>query len=365
MGEDEVTQMTAKDCLRNKYLTSMRGYVGSSPSIDPFLPLMTNFIIKNHDMVSNVPIIRRGYYARMSSQRMVMDQFLNATSSRADVTRTQILCLGSGYDTEYWSQTLSSNGRIALFEVDFPKTIDKKVEFCNYLQVSKNDKPKHPTGGVKFDRSRINELLENTTFGDKGCPIQFISRDLRDDVDLVVSDLMEAGFCIDSHHPTLIITEVVMVYMDAKSGNGIIKKLADLFSASSCSATWVSYDMLYKDDPFGQMMLGNLTRRNGLSVPSLLDYPTLDSQEKRFVDLGWESVKVYTMLAYYDRFVSVEEKKRIAAIEMLDEVEEWKLLMGHYSLTVASIGTPLFTEPPSSTSTSSSPCSFSFPCISP
>lgn len=349
---DEVTRLTAKDCLRNKYLTAMRGYVGSSTSVDPFLQLMTNFIIKNQDMVSNVPIIRRGYYARMSSQRMVLDQFLHEMGSRADVSKTQILCLGSGYDTELWSHTLSFPGRIALFEVDFPKIIEKKLEFCKHLQVAKN--AKHPIGG-NIDRSKIKTLLENVTFGSVDCPIQFIRRDLRSEVDLLVSDLVNAGFCIDNQHPTLIITECVMVYMDSKSGNGLIKKLADLFTASSCSATWVSYDMLYKDDPFGQMMLGNLQRRNGLSVPSLLDYPTLESQEKRFVDLGWETVKTNTMLSYYNNFVSLSEKKRIAAIEMLDEVEEWKLLMDHYTLTTASIGTHLSMVPVEFPSSAPSP----------
>lgn len=41
------------------------------------------------------------------------------------------------------------------------------------------------------------------------------------------------------------------------------------------------------------------------------------------------------MLQAYDTMVSAAEKGRISRLEMLDEVEEWSLLMAHYSLSVS------------------------------
>jgi hypothetical protein len=183
MGEDEVTQLTAKDCLRNKYLTAMKGYI-TSPR-DPFLPLMTNFILKNQDMVSSMPIIRRGYFARMASQKMVLDQFLGANATATGAT--QILCLGCGYDTELWSLTLSSQGKISLFEVDFPIVVHKKKEFCRTLQATKNNP------ATRKIETSDNSIVTNVAFDDPNCPIHFVPCDLRDDVNLIVDNLVNAG----------------------------------------------------------------------------------------------------------------------------------------------------------------------------
>ena len=74
---------------------------------------------------------------------------------------------------------------------------------------------------------------------------------------------------------------------------------------------------------------------------------------RRFVDAGFasgeggsaadgnDSVVSGSMLTMYDRHISPEERKRVAKLEIFDELEEWRLLMAHYCFTVAVRGSLL------------------------
>ena len=56
----------------------------------------------------------------------------------------------------------------------------------------------------------------------------------------------------------------------------------------------------------------------------------------------------------YSRFISREEQRRIARVEIFDELEEWHLIQSHYAITVA-----VRESSPSTSSTSSSSSSSS------
>ena len=47
------------------------------------------------------------------------------------------------------------------------------------------------------------------------------------------------------------------------------------------------------------------------------------------------------MLVAYKQLISLEERNRVNKLEMFDEIEEWELLMSHYSITVAVKGETL------------------------
>jgi hypothetical protein len=54
------------------------------------------------------------------------------------------------------------------------------------------------------------------------------------------------------------------------------------------------------------------------------------------------------MLSVYDNYISIEERRRVARLEIFDEIEEWQMLMSHYSLTISVKGAILlsvFPEP--------------------
>jgi hypothetical protein len=44
------------------------------------------------------------------------------------------------------------------------------------------------------------------------------------------------------------------------------------------------------------------------------------------------------MFSVYNDNISLEERHRVARLEIFDEIEEWQMLMSHYTLTVAVAG---------------------------
>ena len=76
----------------------------------------------------------------------------------------------------------------------------------------------------------------------------------------------------------------------------------------------------------------------GLRVPGMQNFPTLASQEQAFKEQTWSRAKALSMLSVYNTVLSGKDRQRVSKLEMFDEIEEWELIMQHYSMTLASIG---------------------------
>jgi [phosphatase 2A protein]-leucine-carboxy methyltransferase len=62
----------------------------------------------------------------------------------------------------------------------------------------------------------------------------------------------------------------------------------------------------------------------------------LESQVTRLKDCGFSTGQEAIDINYaHDKWVGQEELNRIAQLEMLDEMEEWRLLAGHYCIAWA------------------------------
>ena len=81
-------------------------------------------------------------------------------------------------------------------------------------------------------------------------------------------------------------------------------------------------------------------------MPGFVDFPTLESQIGRFLRTGWSEARCINMLSVYDNYISIEERRRVARLEIFDEIEEWQMLMSHYSLTIAIKGAMLLSVLP-------------------
>lgn len=73
-------------------------------------------------------------------------------------------------------------------------------------------------------------------------------------------------------------------------------------------------------------------------------YPTIESQMKRYENLGWEKVSIMDMNAMYNKMVSDEEKQRIKKLECLDGIEEMVIVCGHFVIGVCATEADTFTE---------------------
>ena len=82
------------------------------------------------------------------------------------------------------------------------------------------------------------------------------------------------------------------------------------------------------------MMLRNLSERQ-ITLETIHDYPDLKTQEQRYTNAGYTHVHAQDLNEFWDTHVSKEEKDRIQKLEMLDEVEEWRLFGEHYCLVFA------------------------------
>lgn len=154
--------------------------------------------------------------------------------------------------------------------------------------------------------------------------------DLRDTINLE-NLFIEKGF--DFHEPTLFISECVLIYMKSEQSSKIVEWCANKFDESY----FVLYEQVEPYDNFGKKMIENLNAR-GCPLLSILTYPTIEDQRKRFISLHWENVDVLTMKDIYNKHLSqnINEIHRIQNIEMLDELEEWNMIHEHYFILFAS-----------------------------
>lgn len=315
---DEKTKFSARDSLACKYSACRLGYF-QDPLIEA-VHASLNGTAGKPNQVRRSPIIHRGYYARNVSFTNGMMEFFNLT---AEGDR-QVLFLGAGYDTTPLIPYQQNLQRVRTFEVDFLDIINSKVDILKSIPGFMSLLSGYVTEGADVN------VNSKTIIG----PHTFISGDLRH-AESVAAALLESGF--DPDVPTLVLSECVLVYMDKESNMQLATELGKIMHNN---ALWMTYDMIKPDDVYGKNMIRNL-RNVGFEIPGLTDFPTLEAQKDRFLLTGWGDAHSCNMRFYYDKLLSIECKERISKLEMMDEVEEWNMLMEHYSLTIATKGTLL------------------------
>eukprot|EP01130_Rhizamoeba_saxonica_P005024 TRINITY_DN2025_c0_g1_i2.p1 TRINITY_DN2025_c0_g1~~TRINITY_DN2025_c0_g1_i2.p1 ORF type:complete len:168 (-),score=23.85 TRINITY_DN2025_c0_g1_i2:41-544(-) len=135
---------------------------------------------------------------------------------------------------------------------------------------------------------------------------------------------------VSPNRPTLFLSECVLIYMSPEESDSIIHWCSNYFSSSM----FLIYEQINPSDPFGQMMINNL-RKRGISLLSFQTYPTIASQIERMQNCGYDLVLAKDMNAIYNNLLDLEENRRANRIEMLDELEEWILILQHYCIILA------------------------------
>ena len=348
---DDRTQFTASDAMVCKHSAASKGYfedtlVASFINIDVPIPA-TNFAQRRKP-----PIINRGYFARVHSINSTIQKFITAADA-GTIKRRQIISLGSGFDTLSLRLLRGKDEHLHIYEVDFEKIIRRKVGIClndpviRELLIPSHENNKdlfreEKNGGSDSSGNRsngtralsLNDATGNYSFNN----LHFLSGDLRN-AESIIESLLQVS--LDPTAPTLILTECVMVYMEKSPSMSLCRAFSELLS----EASWLTYDMISPTDIFGRTMLRNLTAAR-FNIPGFIDFPTLELQSARFLECGWDRAKSDTMLSVYDNHITLEEKHRISRLEIFDEIEEWQMLMSHYSLTVAVKGNLLLSVLP-------------------
>ena len=324
---DLKVQSTANDALTAKYSACSLGYFQ-----DPFLKALVeqNLPSSSGRAGRKPPIINRGYYGRVQCIQSTIDSFLEATNH----CDRQIVSLGCGFDTNSVKILSQNLPRLSLFEVDFKAIISRKVDMflkqpaiCDVLFAIESD-------GMEMNpRPCHKKEMLATQYGYKLGQLNLISVDIRIENALCTA-LIDSG--ANPSIPTLFVSECVLVYLERDCVLSLTQSIVQHFSESA----WVSYDMINPTDLFGKTMLRNLAAARH-KVPGFVQFPTTDAHKDRYLTTGWNEAHCISMLRAFNIFVSAEEKYRIARLEMLDEIEEWELIMQHYAFTVAIHGATL------------------------
>ncbi|OQS01527.1 leucine carboxyl methyltransferase [Achlya hypogyna] len=295
-SNDQSVQETASDAASCKLSAARLGYWE-----DPFAHMFSSHHRK-------MPIINRGYYARVRSIELLLQRFLGTPGKR------QVLVLGAGQDTMYYrlKKLHPELLRDVLYvEMDFPMITRAKVRLCR----------RHKAVAECIGTVETNEIeLKANGYALAAC-------DLRD-LPTVQAKCAWAG--IDFAVPTLVLSECVLCYMEPAHS----QPLLDWFGSSFADAAVVVYEQIRPHDAFGQTMVDNI-RLRGCDLKSVHAFPEPDDQRRRFTASGFGHVECWDMNRVYYEFLPVDERKQKEHLELFDELEEYHMLQGHYCLVVA------------------------------
>ena len=94
----------------------------------------------------------------------------------------------------------------------------------------------------------------------------------------------------------------------------------------------ISYEQVNLNDRFGQVMLNNLTSR-GCGLAGYDACESVQTQQERFLNCGFQESKCELMSDIYE---SLPGRTDIEKLEFLDDVDIFKQLLQHYSITTSS-----------------------------
>jgi [phosphatase 2A protein]-leucine-carboxy methyltransferase len=147
---------------------------------------------------------------------------------------------------------------------------------------------------------------------------------------------------LDPELPTIFISECCLVYMDIEDATAVLRWITRTFRKNGVGL--ILYEPIGGNDAFGKMMIKNLAvkfpilteliyQTRGINLKTLAAYPTLQHQTLRLKDCGFASGQDAININFsHDNWMGQSELRRISRLELLDEMEEWRLLASHYCI---------------------------------
>ncbi|TRX93684.1 hypothetical protein FHL15_005360 [Xylaria flabelliformis] len=229
----------------------------------------------------------------------------------------QIVSLGAGTDTRVFRLFQRGNQHKLIYhEVDFPTVTDKKHHVVRSTAAMSTVLPK-PEAIAETHTWRDETLPGGSQYWCHGLDLRDLSKPDATPLSGLRTDI-----------PTLLISECCLCYLEVADASKVMKHFTDRVPHLSV----VLYEPIHPHDPFGRQMVSNLAARH-IRMPTLEDYADISKQEARLRDAGFDTAHSLTIERIWEDWVSPEEKERVDGLEGLDEVEEWNLLAGHYSVS--------------------------------
>ncbi|RAL14012.1 tRNA methyltransferase PPM2 [Aspergillus homomorphus CBS 101889] len=269
------------------------------------------------------PLINRGYWLRMHAMAETVRKFMAEPSGKPKF----VLNLGCGFDP------------LPFILLNTEKSLCKDTRFVDidYEKLMINKK-------TAIRRTEeITRLLENVEFLSDESAIQIQSeryiaigcdlKNLKKLDDVLRNEILPADCSV------LFLAEVSLTYMDVKSANEVLKWAAQLNNVLK-DARFCILEQFFPDGPdhpFASTMMKHF-KKLGAPLYSIHEYPSLDEQEQRFKNAGWQHAHARSLWDIWsdDDFVSQPLRCSLDEVEPFDEWEEFALFSSHYFLLIAS-----------------------------
>lgn len=308
--DDAAIRATNDDAFASKLSASRVGYFD-----DPYLSALSQHLLRGGAPPRRPPVINRGTAARVFIKNALVDAFLTIHA------RAQVVSLGAGFDSLPFA-VLARGGtcHVHYVEVDLEEVVREKVE-----AVLENEVLRGP-----FERvDESGDGMEGFARGGGKYSLRVCDLRKKDGLQRIFKDARLERQC-----PTLVLAEIVLVYLEWQVADRVVRECRQWFDGVSA---FVNMEHVAPHDAFGKEMVRNIAAR-GSPLVGIERYPSVETQTERFCQLGWPRVKGMTLLGAFKAYVGGEQRLQMNAMELLDEVEEWELIMSHYCVVLAISG---------------------------
>ncbi|KAG0317516.1 Leucine carboxyl methyltransferase 2 [Dissophora globulifera] len=316
-ASDLAIQGTNTSSITSKRSLERLGYLETShvPGVtEQDTPMMFKYVVPRPSRRS--PVINRAYYQRTESIRILVEGWI-ADCEALGLDECAVISLGCGFDPTFFRLATLRNGRqsrtkLKYVDIDYPTLITERLYMIRGQEKLFDLLPEDP---IKDD---IGDFISDT--------YSCLGIDLRK-LDDLKRGLEEAGITKDGPRiPILVISEVVLAYLEAAESDAVIKFFADY--------------------PEGMHFQRTMTPLKTLRV-----YQSLDDHLNRFQELGWPSCDIINMNLFTDFVVmpTGADHQRVSQLEFFDEYDELYWIGGYYFIAVATTGpgeTPVMTRSP-------------------
>jgi len=276
-----------------------------------------------------------GTYVRTTAIDQLVARFLGSYSPKS---KKQIVSLGAGSDTRIFRLfSTRQPPDIIYHELDFAVNTATKIRAIRSTPSLQQALGLDPSGD-SVTVSEAGDALHSPSYHIHPLDLRSLSAD---------SSLSETLPGVDRKLPTLLISECCLIYLSPTEATQVVSFFTEHVFGPSSKPTaaggdtqeglqaplgLILYEPIRPNDPFGRTMVSNLAAR-GIQLQTLHKYASLEAQRSRLrehkLDSGQAAVDIDFI---WDHWVSEEEKERVASLEMLDEIEEWRLLAQHYCI---------------------------------
>ncbi|KAE8375191.1 S-adenosyl-L-methionine-dependent methyltransferase [Aspergillus bertholletiae] len=335
-SKDRVVQGTDNDASVSRLSAVALGYLQ-----DPF----AKTVLGTEFETRRLPIINRGTYVRTTAIDRLVNQFL----SQEPQTKKQIISLGAGTDTRAFRLFASqSPPNLIYHEIDFAVNTTAKIKFIHSTPTLQRALGIGRPGDATV--SDTGDALHTDAYHLHPLDLRSLKRaPVTSDAPQADSRIYLRG--VDTTLPTLLISECCLVYLSPSEAADVVGYFTEtLFPGaggksngdaaggdtgradSGTPVGLILYEPIRPNDAFGRTMVSNLATR-GIHLQTLQQYASLAAQRRRLQEQGFSGGQAAADVDFiWKRWVSEEEKERVSGLEMLDEMEEWRLLAQHYCI---------------------------------